>query len=337
VNQPDLPALLELAFSGDSNAIHEVIHLSARWAGECQAVRAKALLNMLLSQLQRRRGSEFDAALVSYELGQILLKEQRLEESAQAFLTSEQLWPRVSSRERLASQASRAFALSQAGVSQSSLLAEYGSLIPKDLSVVSGAPDLQSYGLLLYSLGQLEGARFLWKRVQAADISPTKDVTFDSLINLAALEVTSSNVEKASAYLDQIRDSFPARANECAVLVVHSDIHAKEEKWSGARNVLLEAEAVDASDPEVQYRLGVVAANQGNIEQAEKYFERTVATSPWYALRFNYLYSEDELQEFVEPVEQLARQSKQVHVMFNNCYEDKAQVNARKFMAMLEA
>jgi uncharacterized protein YecE (DUF72 family) len=54
------------------------------------------------------------------------------------------------------------------------------------------------------------------------------------------------------------------------------------------------------------------------------------------ALRFNYLYSEDELEGFVEPVKRLTEETKQVHAMFNNCYEDKAQVNAKQFMDMLE-
>ena len=53
------------------------------------------------------------------------------------------------------------------------------------------------------------------------------------------------------------------------------------------------------------------------------------------ALRFNYLYSDEELGEFVEPVRRLAEQSKQVRAMFNNCYEDKAQRNARSFVDML--
>jgi uncharacterized protein YecE (DUF72 family) len=56
---------------------------------------------------------------------------------------------------------------------------------------------------------------------------------------------------------------------------------------------------------------------------------------PTSALRFNYLYSEQELEEFVEPIQELASRTKQVHAMFNNCYEDKAQVNARKFREML--
>jgi uncharacterized protein YecE (DUF72 family) len=53
------------------------------------------------------------------------------------------------------------------------------------------------------------------------------------------------------------------------------------------------------------------------------------------AERFNYLYSEQELKEFIEPISSLARQTRQVHVMFNNCYEDHAQRNARQLMALL--
>jgi uncharacterized protein YecE (DUF72 family) len=56
---------------------------------------------------------------------------------------------------------------------------------------------------------------------------------------------------------------------------------------------------------------------------------------PTSALRFNYLYSQQELEGFVEPVKQLAEQTKQVHAMFNNCYEDKAQVNARQLRELL--
>ena len=52
-------------------------------------------------------------------------------------------------------------------------------------------------------------------------------------------------------------------------------------------------------------------------------------------MRFNYLYSQKELEGFVEPVQKLAQEAKQVQAMFNNCYEDKAQVNARQFRELL--
>ncbi|MBI4286328.1 MAG: DUF72 domain-containing protein [Chloroflexi bacterium] len=54
------------------------------------------------------------------------------------------------------------------------------------------------------------------------------------------------------------------------------------------------------------------------------------------AERFNYLYSEDELKEWVSPIHKLAVSVGQVHVLFNNCYADKAVVNARQMRLALE-
>ena len=51
--------------------------------------------------------------------------------------------------------------------------------------------------------------------------------------------------------------------------------------------------------------------------------------------RFDYLYSTEELREWVSPVERLAAEAEQVHLLFNNCREDKAVRNAREFMQML--
>jgi uncharacterized protein YecE (DUF72 family) len=54
------------------------------------------------------------------------------------------------------------------------------------------------------------------------------------------------------------------------------------------------------------------------------------------AERFNYLYAEDELRELSERVRALTAETKQVHAIFNNCYEDKAQRNATQFMERLK-
>jgi uncharacterized protein YecE (DUF72 family) len=53
------------------------------------------------------------------------------------------------------------------------------------------------------------------------------------------------------------------------------------------------------------------------------------------AERFDYLYSTAELRSFVDPVEALQQQSRQVHAIFNNCMEDKAQRNAREFAELM--
>ena len=55
------------------------------------------------------------------------------------------------------------------------------------------------------------------------------------------------------------------------------------------------------------------------------------------AERFDYLYSEDELQEWVSPIERLAATTKEVHVLMNNCVQDKAVVNAGQMATLLGA
>lgn len=52
--------------------------------------------------------------------------------------------------------------------------------------------------------------------------------------------------------------------------------------------------------------------------------------------RFNYLYDDDELGEWVPRVHELARQAKVVHVLFNNNYEDQGVRNARRMAQLLD-
>jgi uncharacterized protein YecE (DUF72 family) len=54
------------------------------------------------------------------------------------------------------------------------------------------------------------------------------------------------------------------------------------------------------------------------------------------AERFRYLYSEDELRDWVKPARELAGQAKQVQILMNNCYEDYGVVNAAQFAGLLE-
>jgi uncharacterized protein YecE (DUF72 family) len=55
------------------------------------------------------------------------------------------------------------------------------------------------------------------------------------------------------------------------------------------------------------------------------------------AERFRYLYSEDELRGWVQPVRTLAENAEQVHVLMNNCYRDYAVRNAWQMAALLAA
>lgn len=52
------------------------------------------------------------------------------------------------------------------------------------------------------------------------------------------------------------------------------------------------------------------------------------------AERFNYLYTEEELKQWASRIGELAKQTGEMHVLFNNCYQDKAVVNARQICLM---
>ena len=53
--------------------------------------------------------------------------------------------------------------------------------------------------------------------------------------------------------------------------------------------------------------------------------------------RFGYRYSGRELQEWAPRIAGLAGEARETHVLFNNCYRDDAQVNARQLAALLRA
>ena len=53
------------------------------------------------------------------------------------------------------------------------------------------------------------------------------------------------------------------------------------------------------------------------------------------AERFDWLYSEDELREWVPRIERLAESSDEVHLLMNNCHGDKAVVGARQLQMLL--
>jgi uncharacterized protein YecE (DUF72 family) len=55
------------------------------------------------------------------------------------------------------------------------------------------------------------------------------------------------------------------------------------------------------------------------------------------AERFNYLYSDEELQDISGHVNALGEQASELHVLFNNCYRDNAQRNALALQALPNA
>lgn len=54
------------------------------------------------------------------------------------------------------------------------------------------------------------------------------------------------------------------------------------------------------------------------------------------AERFNYRYTREELAEWVPRIKELAAKTHQLHILFNNCHQDKAVINASQIRLMLD-
>lgn len=75
-------------------------------------------------------------------------------------------------------------------------------------------------------------------------------------------------------------------------------------------------------------RLAVVRFHGRNTQN----WERKGITT---AERFDYLYSKKQLEPWVSKLKSLAGEAKQVHVLFNNCYGDKAVRNAKQMAGLV--
>src|SRR6202035_3027768 len=90
----------------------------------------------------------------------------------------------------------------------------------------------------------------------------------------------------------------------------------------GFRSSMPPVAAVTAPD------LASVRSHGRNVEQWKGKHETATP-------RFAYLYTEDELAEWVPRIRDLAGQANEVHVLMNNCYRDNAVVNARQLSSLL--
>jgi uncharacterized protein YecE (DUF72 family) len=75
--------------------------------------------------------------------------------------------------------------------------------------------------------------------------------------------------------------------------------------------------------------MGLVRFHGRNAEMWEK---KGISTTD----RFNYLYTQEELKPWASKISEMSKQTNEIHVLFNNCHQDKAVVNARQMCVMLE-
>lgn len=128
--------------------------------------------------------------------------------------------------------------------------------------------------------------------------------------------LTAFEFRNASWFDDRNRESTLAFERE------HSLVHVVMDAPEGVPN---RAHTVwEATSPE----LVIVRLHGRNAE--------TWSGSTTAAGRFNYDYTERELEEIAVPVREIAKRAGRTHVVFNNCFEDAAQRNAHSMIRILQ-
>jgi uncharacterized protein YecE (DUF72 family) len=92
-----------------------------------------------------------------------------------------------------------------------------------------------------------------------------------------------------------------------------------------------EPQGTRASVPPVVAATAPVAVVRFHGRNREAWAKRGTSV----AEKYDWLYSEDELREWTPGIARLAEQSQSVHVLMNNCREDKAVVNAKQLATLL--
>ena len=92
-----------------------------------------------------------------------------------------------------------------------------------------------------------------------------------------------------------------------------------------------EPQGTRASVPPVVAATAPIALVRFHGRNKEAWAKRNVSV----AEKYNYLYSAEELAEWAPKIERLAQEAREVHVLMNNCHEDKAVHNARQLAMML--
>ena len=140
------------------------------------------------------------------------------------------------------------------------------------------------------------------------------------------------------AYLDELQDRLPqyTPAVEFRNPLWLDDEHVERTlsflSERGLPYVCVdEPQGTRASVPPVLASTARIAVVRFHGRNAEAWAKRNVSV----AEKYDWLYSEEELREWVPGIRRLAEQSEAVHVLMNNCREDKAVVNARQLAMML--
>lgn len=98
--------------------------------------------------------------------------------------------------------------------------------------------------------------------------------------NIALIYIAKGENDKAAAAMKDARKENP---DDLGLLISEANIMLKLDKRDEFKKLMEEATTKDPSNPELQYNLGVIAAEGGDIESAMKYYKNAIELNPDYA------------------------------------------------------
>ncbi len=108
--------------------------------------------------------------------------------------------------------------------------------------------------------------------------------TAEIVKNIALIYINNGDNEKALASMKQARDSNP---DDLSLLLSEANLQLKLGNKDEFKKLIEMATQKDPNNAELQYNLGVVAAEADDAETAKKYYEKAIALDPEYADAYN--------------------------------------------------
>ncbi|GAA4952205.1 hypothetical protein GCM10023314_27030 [Algibacter agarivorans] len=97
--------------------------------------------------------------------------------------------------------------------------------------------------------------------------------------NVALIYVSQGDNEKAIAAMKEARAESPDDIN---LILTEANVHYKMGNVEEFKNLLQKATEMDPTNPELQYNLGVIAAESKHPEEAKGHYEKAIALDPNY-------------------------------------------------------
>ena len=119
--------------------------------------------------------------------------------------------------------------------------------------------------------------------VSKAYINPkselSKSKSAEIIKNIALIYVAQNENEKAIAAMTDARKENP---NDLGLILSEANVHLKMGNRDKFKDLMEIATTMDPENAELQFNLGALAAEGGNIEGAKKYYEKAIALDPNY-------------------------------------------------------